>query len=449
MLEGIIMSAKWEKKEGNEGVLTVEVDEKKFDSALDQAFKKVSKDVQVPGFRKGKVPRPIFEQRFGIESLYQDAVDIILPEAYSEAIDEVEITPVDQPEVDIEQIEKGKPFIFTATVTVKPEVKLGEYKGLEVEDKKASVTDEDVNDELKTLQEKQAELVVKEEGQVEEGDTVVIDFEGYLDGEKFEGGSAENHSLEVGSQSFIPGFEEQLVGKSAGEETEIKVTFPEDYQAEELAGKEATFKVNIHDIKYKEVPELDDEFAKDVDDDVETLDELKEKTKQRLIDEEENEIENQKRETLINKASENSEIDIPQAMVDNELDRMVQEFEQRLQMQGMTMEMYTQFSGQTEDDLKEQMKEDARKRVQTSLTLEAIAETEQLEATEEDVDKQLEDMASQYQMEVDQLRQMLGGNTDALKGDLKLQKAIDFLLENAKLVEPKEEVTKEEEQSNE
>lgn len=209
--------------------------------------------------------------------------------------------------MDIEQIEKGKPFIFTATVTVKPEVKLGEYKGLEVEDKEASVTDEDVNDELKTLQEKQAELVVKEEGQVEEGDTVVIDFEGYLDGEKFEGGSAENHSLEVGSQTFIPGFEEQLVGKTAGEDTEVQVTFPEDYQAEDLAGKEATFKVKIHDIKSKEVPELDDEFAKDVDDDVETLDELKEKTKQRLIDEEENEIENQKRETLINQASENSE----------------------------------------------------------------------------------------------------------------------------------------------
>lgn len=352
--------------------------------------------------------------------------------------------------MDIEQIEKGKPFIFTATVTVKPEVKLGEYKGLEVEDKEASVTDEDVNDELKTLQEKQAELVVKEEGQVEEGDTVVIDFEGYLDGEKFEGGSAENHSLEVGSQTFIPGFEEQLVGKTAGEDTEVQVTFPEDYQAEDLAGKEATFKVKIHDIKSKEVPELDDEFAKDVDDDVETLDELKEKTKQRLIDEEENEIENQKRETLINQASENSEIDIPEAMVDNELDRMVQEFEQRLQMQGMTMEMYTQFSGQTQDDLKEQMKEDAQKRVQTSLTLEAIAETEELEATEEDVDKQLEEMASQYQMEVDQLRQMLGGNTDALKGDLKLQKAIDFLLENAKLVEPKEETEEQEdEESNE
>lgn len=308
----------------------------------------------------------------------------------------------------------------------------------------------DVNDELKTLQEKQAELVVKEEGQVEEGDTVVIDFEGYLDGEKFEGGSAENHSLEVGSQTFIPGFEEQLVGKTAGEDTEVQVTFPEDYQAEDLAGKEATFKVKIHDIKSKEVPELDDEFAKDVDDDVETLDELKEKTKQRLIDEEENEIENQKRETLINQASENSEIDIPEAMVDNELDRMVQEFEQRLQMQGMTMEMYTQFSGQTQDDLKEQMKEDAQKRVQTSLTLEAIAETEELEATEEDVDKQLEEMASQYQMEVDQLRQMLGGNTDALKGDLKLQKAIDFLLENAKLVEPKEETEEQEdEESNE
>ncbi len=443
------MTAKWEKKEGNEGVLTFEVDEKTFDQALDEAFKKVSKDVQIPGFRKGKVPRPIFEQRFGVESLYQDAVDLILQDAYSEAIDEVDITPVDQPEVDIEQIEKGKPVIFSATVTVKPEVKLGEYKGLEVEDQKVTVTDEDVNDELEALREKQAELVVKEEGTVEEGDTVVIDFEGFKDGEAFEGGAAENHSLEIGSGNFIPGFEEQLIGKSAGEETEVNVTFPEDYQAEDLAGQDAVFKVKIHDIKFKELPELDDEFAKDVDDDVETLDELKQKTKDRLVEEEETEIENQKRESLINQASENAEIDIPEAMVTNELDRMMQEFEQRLQMQGMTLEMYTQLSGQTEDDLKEQMREDARKRVQTSLTLEAIANTEELEASDEDVDKQLEEMASQYQMEVDQLRQMLGGNTDALKGDLKLQKAIDFLLEEAKLVEPKEVEETEEQDSEE
>lgn len=449
MLEGRNMTAKWEKKEGNEGVLTFEVDEKTFDQALDEAFKKVSKDVQIPGFRKGKVPRPIFEQRFGVESLYQDAVDLILQDAYSEAIDEVDITPVDQPEVDIEQIEKGKPVIFSATVTVKPEVKLGEYKGLEVEDQKVTVTDEDVNDELEALREKQAELVVKEEGTVEEGDTVVIDFEGFKDGEAFEGGAAENHSLEIGSGNFIPGFEEQLIGKSAGEETEVNVTFPEDYQAEDLAGQDAVFKVKIHDIKFKELPELDDEFAKDVDDDVETLDELKQKTKDRLVEEEETEIENQKRESLINQASENAEIDIPEAMVTNELDRMMQEFEQRLQMQGMTLEMYTQLSGQTEDDLKEQMREDARKRVQTSLTLEAIANTEELEASDEDVDKQLEEMASQYQMEVDQLRQMLGGNTDALKGDLKLQKAIDFLLEEAKLVEPKEVEETEEEQDSE
>lgn len=449
MLEGRNMTAKWEKKEGNEGVLTFEVDEKTFDQALDEAFKKVSKDVQIPGFRKGKVPRPIFEQRFGVESLYQDAVDLILQDAYSEAIDEVDITPVDQPEVDIEQIEKGKPVIFSATVTVKPEVKLGEYKGLEVEDQKVTVTDEDVNDELEALREKQAELVVKEEGTVEEGDTVVIDFEGFKDGEAFEGGAAENHSLEIGSGNFIPGFEEQLIGKSAGEETEVNVTFPEDYQAEDLAGQDAVFKVKIHDIKFKELPELDDEFAKDVDDDVETLDELKQKTKDRLVEEEETEIENQKRESLINQASENAEIDIPEAMVTNELDRMMQEFEQRLQMQGMTLEMYTQLSGQTEDDLKEQMREDARKRVQTSLTLEAIANTEELEASDEDVDKQLEEMASQYQMEVDQLRQMLGGNTDALKGDLKLQKAIDFLLEEAKLVEPKEVEETEEQDSEE
>ncbi|WP_188206337.1 trigger factor [Alkalibacillus aidingensis] len=428
------MSAKWEKKEGNEGVLTVEVDAEQFDQALDQAFKKVVKDIQVPGFRKGKVPRSIFEKRFGVEALYQDAVDIVLPDAYMKAVEEAGITPVDRPEVDVEQIEKGQPLIFKATVTVKPEVELGEYKGLEVEEEDTTVTDEDVEEEIKALQEKQAELVVKEDGQVENGDTVVIDFEGFMDGEAFEGGSAENHTLEVGSGSFIPGFEEQLVGKSAGEELDVEVNFPEDYQAEELAGKPATFKVKIHEVKAKELPELDDEFAKDVDDEVESLDELKTKTKERLEEQKQTDTENQKRETLVEKASENAEVNIPQAMVDSELDRMMQEFEQRLQMQGMTLDMYFQFSGQDEGALKDQMKEDAEKRVRTNLTLEAIAAEENLEVTEEDVQEQLQEMATMYQTDVDQLKQMLGGNTDALTEDLKLKKAIDFLAEHAKTV---------------
>ena len=274
------MSAKWEKQEGNKGQLTFEVPAEEFNLALDKAFKKVSKDVQIPGFRKGKIPRGMFEKRFGVESLYQDAVDIVLPEAYSKAIDETDIFPIAQPEVDIEQIEKGKDLVFTAIVEVKPEVTLGDYKGLEVEEESVEVTDEDVENEINTIRERHAELVVKEDGKVEDGDTAVIDFEGFLDGEAFEGGKGENHSLEIGSGSFIPGFEEKLIGKEAGEETEIEITFPEEYHAENLAGKDAVFKVKIHEIKSKELPELDDEFAKDVDDEVETLDELKKKKRE-------------------------------------------------------------------------------------------------------------------------------------------------------------------------
>ncbi|MYL53326.1 trigger factor [Pontibacillus yanchengensis] len=426
------MSAKWEKLEGNEGQLTVEVDAEEFDQALNQAFKKVVKDVQVPGFRKGKVPRPIFEQRFGVESLYQDALDIILPEAYSNALQETGINPVDRPEVDVEQIEKGKNLIFTAKVTVKPEVELGDYKGLEVEEQDTQITDEDVENELQQQQEKQAELVVKEEGTIENGDTVVMDFEGFVDGEAFEGGQADNYSLEIGSGTFIPGFEEQLVGKSSGEETEVEVTFPEEYHAEELAGKTATFKVKVHEVKTKELPELDDEFAKDVDEEVETLAELKEKTKARLQEEKEREAENTKREEIVNKATDNAEINVPDAMVDTELDRMVKEFEQRLQMQGMTMDMYFQFTGQDENALKEQMKEDASKRVKTNLVLEAISEAENVEVTEEDINAELENMASMYQTDVENLKQMLGGNTDAVEEDLKIKKAIDFLVAESK-----------------
>ncbi|MBU5262752.1 trigger factor [Bacillus atrophaeus] len=423
------MSVKWEKQEGNEGVLTVEVDAETFKTALDDAFKKVVKQVSIPGFRKGKIPRGLFEQRFGVEALYQDALDILLPVEYPKAIEEAGIEPVDRPEIDVEKIEKGESLIFTAKVTVKPEVKLGDYKGLNVEKDETAVTDEDVQNELKALQERQAELVVKEEGTVEEGNTVVLDFEGFVDGEAFEGGKAENYSLEVGSGSFIPGFEEQLTGLEAGAEKEVEVTFPEEYHAEDLAGKPAVFKVKIHEIKAKELPELDDEFAKDVDEEVETLAELTEKTKKRLEEAKENEADAKLREELVLKASENAEADVPQAMIDTELDRMMKEFEQRLQMQGMNLELYTQFSGQDENALKEQMKEDAAKRVKSNLTLEAIAQAENLEVTDEEVDAELTKMAEAYNMPVENIKQAIG-STDAMKEDLKVRKAIDFLVEN-------------------
>ncbi|WP_453994612.1 trigger factor [Bacillus nitroreducens] len=427
------MSAKWEKLEGNQGVLTIEVDAETFNKGLDEAFKKVVKQVNVPGFRKGKMPRGMFEKRFGVESLYQDAIDILLPDAYENAIKETGIEPVDRPEVDVEQIEKGKSLIFTAKVTVKPEVKLGEYKGLEVEKLDETVTDEEVEAEIKQLQERNAELVVKEDGTVENGDTVVIDFEGFVDGEAFEGGKAENHSLEIGSGSFIPGFEEQLVGVAAGAEKDVEVTFPEEYHAENLAGKPATFKVKVHEIKGKELPELDDEFAKDVDDEVETLEELKAKTRTRLEETKKRDAENNLKDTLIEKASENAEIDIPEAMVNTELDRMVREFEQRLQMQGMNLDLYFQFSGQDENALREQMKEDAGKRVRVNLTLEAIAKAENIEVTEEEVNAELESMSSMYGVSAEELKQMLGG-VDGIKEDLKIRKAIDFLVENSKSV---------------
>ncbi len=375
------------------------------------------------------MPRGLFEQRFGVEALYQDALDILLPVEYPKAVEEAGIEPVDRPEIDVEKIEKGENLIFTAKVTVKPEVKLGEYKGLGIEKDDTAVTDEDVQNELKSLQERQAELVVKEDGKVEEGDTVVLDFEGFVDGEAFEGGKAENYSLEVGSGSFIPGFEDQLVGLEAGAEKDVEVTFPEEYHAEELAGKPAVFKVKIHEIKAKELPELNDEFAKDVDEEVETLAELTEKTKKRLEEAKENEADAKLREELVVKAAENAEADIPQAMIDTELDRMMKEFEQRLQMQGMNLELYFQFSGQDENALKEQMKEDAEKRVKSNLTLEAIAKAENLQVTDEEVEEELSKMAEAYNMPVENIKQAIG-STEGMKEDLKVRKAIDFLVEN-------------------
>ncbi|MEN8701206.1 trigger factor [Bacillus infantis] len=425
------MSAKFEKLEGNQGVLTIEVDAEKVKEGLDAAFKKVVAQVNVPGFRKGKMPRGMFEKRFGVESLYQDAIDFLLPEAYASAIDETGIEPVDRPEIDVEQIEKGKSLIFKATVTVKPEVKLGEYKGLEVEKLETEVTEEDVNNEITSLQERQAELVVKEEGKAENGDTVVMDFEGFVDGEAFEGGKAENYSLELGSGQFIPGFEEQLEGTAAGESKDVEVTFPEEYHAAELAGKKAVFKVTVHEIKGKELPELDDEFAKDVDEEVETLDALKEKIRTRLEESKKQESENNLRDTVVEKAADNAEIDLPAVMIDNEVDRMMQEFEQRLQMQGMNLELYFQFSGQDESALREQMKEEGEKRVRINLTLEEIAKAENIEVTDEEVTEELDKMAEMYNMTADAIKQALG-SLESVKADLKVKKAVDFLIENSK-----------------
>ncbi|NYE07790.1 trigger factor [Bacillus niacini] len=425
------MTVKWEKQEGNTGVLTVEVSAEKVNEGLTAAFNKVVKTVNVPGFRKGKMPRQMFEKRFGVESLYQDALDILLPEAYGNAIDEAGIEPIDRPDIDIEQMEKGKELIFKATVQVKPEVTLGEYKGLEVEEFDTTVTDEDVAKELETLQNRQAELVVKEEGTAELGDTVVLDFEGFVDGEAFEGGKAENHSLELGSGSFIPGFEEQLVGVATGESKDVEVSFPEEYHAAELAGKPAVFKVTVHEIKGKELPALDDEFAKDVDDEVETLDALKEKIRTRLEDSKKHEAEHHLRDSVVEKAAETAQVEIPEVMVTNEVNRMLQEFEQRLQMQGMNLELYFQFSGQDENALREQMKEEAVNRVRVALTLEAIAKAENIEATDEDVNAELEKMAGMYNMTVDNIKAALGG-VEGIKGDLQKQKAVEFLIENKK-----------------
>ncbi len=430
------MSAKWEKQEGNTGLLTVEVAAEKVDEALDKAFKKVVKQINVPGFRKGKMPRQMFEKKFGVESLFQDALEFLVNENYPLAIDETGIEPVDQPEIDfeMEDLGKHKDFKFTAKVTVKPEVTLGDYKGLEVTKQDTTVTDEEIEQQLKDQQARLAELVVKEDGAVEEGDTAVIDFEGFQDGVAFEGGKGDNYSLEIGSGSFIPGFEEQLVGVKAGESKDVVVTFPEEYHAAELAGKEATFKVTVKEVKAKELPELDDDLASEIDAEVESLDQLRTKLKEKTVAEKESASETALRDDLVEKAAENATIDIPEAMVESEINRMLQEYDQSLQMQGMNLDLYYQFSGQDEAALRAQMKEDAQSRVRVALVLEAIAEAEKIEASEEDINAELEKMSEQFKMDAEQIKSVLGGTT-VLEHDVKIRKTVEFLVENAKVTE--------------
>lgn len=420
------MTATWEKKEGNQGLLTVTVPKEEVDKGLDKAFKKVVKQINVPGFRKGKMPRPLFEQRFGVESLYQDALDFILPEAYGNAVEEAEINPVDRPEIDVTQMDKGKELIFEATVTVEPEVELGDYKGLSIEKQDREVTDEEFNQAIEDAVSRQAELTVKE-GEIAEGDVVNINFDGYVDGEAFEGGQAEGYDLEIGSGSFIPGFEEQLIGLKANDSKDVVVTFPEEYHAEELAGKEATFKCEVNEVKSKEIPELDDELAQELDESVSTVDEYKEKLRKDLEEAKVNQAEATEKEEAITKATDNAKVDIPEAMINTELDRMMQEFEQRISQQGLNLELYYQFSGQSEEELKAQMKEDAEKRVKTNLTLRAIADAENIEVSDADVEAEFAKMSEQFGLSVEDIKATLGNN-DILVNDLKIQKVIDLLV---------------------
>ncbi|OJG28725.1 trigger factor [Enterococcus caccae] len=424
------MSAKWEKKGTNDGVLTFSVDQTLIEKGLKQAFDKVKKNLNVPGFRKGKVSRQVFNRMYGEEALYEDALNAVLPEVYEAAIKEAGIDPVSQPKIDVESMNKGEDWVVTAEVTVKPEVKLGEYKNLTVEKQDREVTDEDVDARIQRELESQAELVIKEDEAAVDGDTVVIDFEGFKDGEAFEGGKGENYSLELGSNSFIPGFEEQLVGKKAGEDVEVKVTFPEDYQAEDLAGKEAVFQVKVHEVKAKELPELDDEFAKDVDDSVESLDELKEKYRKELTESKEAAATEAKDEAAIRQAVDNAEIvDLPHVMVHDEVHRSMDEFLNNMQRQGIAPDMYYQLTGTTEADLHKQFEAEAEVRTKTNLVIEAIAKAEDIEVSQEDMDNEIKELSEQYNMPIDQVKKVL--TEDMLKHDIRMKRAVEVITETA------------------
>lgn len=396
------MTTNFEKATGNEGTLTFEIPQEEVKKGLDQAFKKVQKTVSVPGFRKGKVPRQIFNNVYGEEALYDEALNAVLPDAYEAAVKEAGLDVVGQPKLDIETIGKKEPWVMKAEVTLKPDVELGDYKGLSVEKQDTEVTEEDVQNAIKSRQEKLAELVVKDSEAVD-GDTVVIDYEGFVDTEAFDGGKAENHSLELGSNSFIPGFEEQLVGTKAGDNVDVNVTFPEEYQAEELAGKEAVFKVTVHEVKATELPELDDEFAKDVDDEVETLAELENKIRVQLEEEKQQAAKEVFEDLALRQAVDNAEVEggVPWAMVHEEIHRQMDYFLNNLSRQGIQPEMYYQITGTTSQDLHDQFEEEAELRTKTNLVLEAIVKAENLEVSDEEKEEEVKSLAEQYGMEVD------------------------------------------------
>lgn len=426
------MSTSFENKATNRGVVIFTISQDKIKPALDQAFNKVKKDLTAPGFRKGHMPRTVFNQKFGEEALYEEALNSILPAAYEEAVAELELDVVTQPKVDVKSMEKGKDWEITAEVVTKPEVKLGDYKNLEVSvEESKEVTDAEVDEKIERERNNLAELVLKEDAAVE-GDTVVIDFVGSVDGVEFDGGKGDNFSLELGSGQFIPGFEDQLVGKKAGETVKVNVTFPEDYQSADLAGKDATFVTTIHEVKAKEVPELDDELAKDIDEEVETLDELKAKYRKELEATKETAYNDAVEAAAIDLAVANAEIvELPEEMIHDEVQRAMQEFMGNMQRQGISSEMYFQLTGTTEEDLRKQYEADADKRVKTNLVIEAVAKAEGFEATDEEIEKEISDLATEYKMEAEQVRSLL--SPDMLKHDIAMKKAVNVITDSAKV----------------
>ena len=426
------MSVSFENKETNRGLLTFSISQEKIKPALDRVFKSVKKDIAVPGFRKGRLPRAIFNQRFGEEALYQDALNALLPEAYEAAVKEAGIEVVAQPQFDVESMEKGQDWIIKAEVVTKPEVKLGAYKDLEVTvEATKEVTDAEVDERIERERNNLAELVLKE-GPAADGDTVVIDFVGSVDGVEFDGGKGDNFSLGLGSGQFIPGFEEQLVGHSAGETVDVVVTFPEDYQAEDLAGKEAKFVTTIHEVKEKEVPALDDELAKDIDEEVETLDELKEKYRKELAEAKETAYNDAVEAAAIDQAVANAEIvELPSEMVHEEVHRAVNEFLGNMQRQGISPDMYFQITGTTQEDLHKQYEADAESRTKTNLVVEAVAKAEGFEASAEEIEAEVTSLATDYNMEVERVRQLL--SEDMLKHDIAIKKAVEVITSTAKV----------------
>lgn len=423
------MTAKWEKQGTNEGTLTFTIAKEDVEKALDRAFNRVKKNINVPGFRKGHITRQMFNRMYGEAALYDDALNQLLQMAYPQAVVEVGIEPVAAPKIDVESMEKGQDWVMKATVVVRPEVKLGEYKNLTVEKQNREVTDEDVEKQLENLQIQQAEMIISDEPACE-GDTVVIDFEGFKDGEAFEGGKGENYPLTLGSGQFIPGFEDQLVGAKAGDEVEVNVTFPEDYHAEELAGQPVVFKVKVHEVKKRQLPELDDEFAKDVDADVETLAELKDKIRKDLEKTRAEEADNNVRNLALEKAVQNAEMEIPQEMINEEIQHSMDQFMQQMKNNGLSAEMYYQLTGTTEADLRAQFATEAEQRVAANLVLEAVVEKEAIEVTEAEIAEEIKELAQQYNMEEEQVRNVL--SDDMLKHDIKIKRAVDMITETAK-----------------
>ena len=426
------MSVKVENLEHNMAKLTIEVSAEELEKALNTAYNKQKRQISVPGFRKGKVPRAMIEKMYGAEIFYEDAANELMQQTYPSAIDESGVDIVSRPTVDVVQIEKGKPFIYTAEVATRPEVALGKYMGVTVTKIDTSVTEEEVEAELENQRNTNARTVTVTDRPVKEGDTAVIDFEGFVDGVAFDGGKAENHSLEIGSHSFIDTFEDQLVGKNAGDEVEVNVTFPEQYQAADLAGKPAVFKVKINEIKAKELPELNDEFAQDVAG-VDTLAEYKEELKKNLTEKKENEAKKTKEDEAIQKIIDKSKMDLPKAMIDTQCETMVNEFAQRIAQSGLSMDQYLQFSGMTVDQLKEQVRPEAETRIKSSLVLEQIAKEENIEVSDEDINAEIEKMAKAYGMEADKLKEYMGDSEkESMKRDLAITKAVDLIMENVK-----------------